>query len=351
MENPGILKAVFEFVRDAIIVTDPTGKIRMANPAAGEMFRYHPDEFLDKNIHMLLTKNQEVTNLCSFTDQATKFEGQTKDGLKFPLQILVNGFIYARQNFHVCTFHDLKSEKETEFSLSREKQLNQVKTRLVSMASHEFRSPLSRIQLSASLIQRYFQRMDQHKIMDHLKKIKMAVEDMTDTLNDFLSIERIEAGNMQPDYKPFDLLLLAEEITEQIRQQAKPGVHIIHHHSGEDSVVYLDRTMLRHCLVNLLSNALKYSNDNGSIKFETALKNNKCTIAVKDQGIGIPAKDQPHLFEAFFRACNTMGIQGTGLGLNIVKNYVGLMGGTISFTSREGKGTVFTMKFKASPIG
>jgi signal transduction histidine kinase len=190
--------------------------------------------------------------------------------------------------------------------------------------------------------------MDKDKIMDHLKKIRLAVDDMTDTLDDFLSVERIEAGNMQPDHKPFDLLILAEELTEQIRQQAKPGVHIMYRHTGEESVVSLDRTMLRHCLVNLLSNALKYSNDIGLIEFETVLTDKKCTIIVRDHGIGIPAKDQPHLFDAFFRAGNTTGIQGTGLGLNIVKNYVGLMGGTITFSSRENKGTTFTMNFDAS---
>lgn len=348
MENSGILKAVFEHAPDGIVVIDQAGIIRMANPALCSLFGYLPDELVRQNISALLQPEPGHPGALAFIRQSADLAGRTKAGLTFPLEISISEFKYARHSLYVCTFHDLRREKETEYSLSREKQLNHIKTRLVSTASHEFRSPLSRIQLSAALIQRYYQRMDQDKIMDHLKKIKLAVDDMTDTLDDFLSIERIEAGNMQPDYKPFDLVILAEELTEQIRQQAKPGVHIVYRHAGDDSVVFLDRTMLRHCLVNLLSNALKYSNDNGLIEFETALTDKKCTVIVRDHGIGIPAKDQPHLFEAFFRAGNTTGIQGTGLGLNIVKNYVGLMGGTITCSSRENKGTNFTLNFKAS---
>lgn len=345
MENSGIWKAIFKYVRDAIVVTDQTGNIRMANPAAGEMFGYPPGELLDQNIGILLAANNNDDAAFLFSEQVKKLEGQTKDGLILPLQISVSDFIYARQNLQVCTFHDLKHEKETELFLSREKSLNQVKTRLVSMASHEFRSPLSRIQLSASLIQRYFQRMDQGKIMDHLRKIKSAVDDMTDTLNDFLSIERIEAGNMQPDYRPFDVRILAEELTDEIRLQAKEGAMILHRHLGEQSVVNLDRTMLRHCIANLLSNALKYSYDTVNIELETKISNRKFTVSVRDHGIGIPPSDQPKLFEAFFRAGNTTGIPGTGLGLNIVKTYVVLMSGAISCKSREGEGTTFTMKF------
>jgi len=136
-----------------------------------------------------------------------------------------------------------------------------------------------------------------------------------------------------------------------MRLQAKAGMHIIHRHAGDECVVWLDRTLLRHCLVNLLSNALKYSNDGGPIEFDTAILNRTCIITVRDHGIGIPANDQPQLFAAFFRAENTAGIQGTGLGLSIVKHYVNLMGGTISFRSREGQGTAFTIKFKLSAKG
>jgi len=351
MENPGILKAVFEHVRDGIVVTDQRGNIRMANPAVCGLFGYLSDELLHRNLRLLLTPDDNDPDFFSISGQSKELAGQTKAGLVFPLQISVSEFKYGKHNLYVCTFHDLKREKDAESSLLREKELNQVKTRLVSMASHEFRSPLSRIQLSAALIQRYYQRMDQDKIMDHLKKIKIAVDDMTDTMDDFLSIERIEKGNMQPDYKPFNLVVLAEELTEQMRLQAKAGMHIIHRHAGDECVVWLDRTLLRHCLVNLLSNALKYSNDGGPIEFDTAILNRTCIITVRDHGIGIPANDQPQLFAAFFRAENTAGIQGTGLGLSIVKHYVNLMGGTISFRSREGQGTAFTIKFKLSAKG
>jgi len=356
MNNPDLLTAVFKHAIDGIVVIDEQGMIRIVNPAVCNLFGYRPDELIGQNISLLMAAtafgqqndclhHHQHTGVPAITGKDGELNGRKKDGSFFPFRLTVSGFVDDGQTFYAGILHDLSMQRQIESSLSLEKKLNQVKTRLVSIASHEFRSPLSRIQLSASLVERYYERLDKERIMGHLRKIKIAVEDMTDILNDFLSIERIEAGNMQPDNRPFDLAALADELAEQMRPLATSGLQIIHKHTGTCKIIPLDRTLLRHCLVNLLSNALKYSKENGIVEFVTAISAAKCTIIIKDQGIGIPENDQPRLFNAFFRAGNTADIQGTGLGLNIVKNYISLMGGNITFKSQEHKGTSFTLTF------
>lgn len=212
------------------------------------------------------------------------------------------------------------------------------------MASHEFRSPLSQIQLSASLIERYFQQLDQDKIMAHLKKIRLAVNDMTDTLDDFLSLERIEAGVFRPELRPFDLVILAEEVCAQM-QPVAGGRELICRHSGKEHVIFSDRNLLKHCAVNLLSNAIKYSGQPGCIVLKTEVSTRGYTLSVSDKGIGIPVKEQQKLFEPFFRASNAAEVPGTGLGLHIVQNYVHQLSGEISVKSRENKGTTLSLSF------
>lgn len=357
MNNPEFLTAVFEHAIDGILVIDEKGMIRKMNPAVCELFGYSQDELGNQSINLLMVDEDardhdthlahyKQTGVSAIIGRGRELNGRKKDGSVFPFRLAVSEFLNDGQTYYAGILHDLSALKQTESSLEQEKKLNQVKTRLVSMASHEFRSPLSRIQLSASLIERYYERLDRDKVIDHIRKIKLAVEDMTATLDDFLSVERIEAGDMKPDTRPFDLALLAGELAEQLQLQAKSGLQIKCRHNGTNTKISLDRTLLRQCMVNLLSNALKYSKETGNVELITAISAGKCTITVKDQGIGIPAHDQPQLFKAFFRASNTSDIQGTGLGLNIVKNYVLLMGGKVFFKSRENCGTSFILTFR-----
>src|SRR6185503_8624211 len=230
-------------------------------------------------------------------------------------------------------------------SLEKEKELGQLKSRFVSMASHEFRTPLSAIQLSASLVEKYAQPFDNPNIAKHVKKIKNAVGNLTTILNDFLSLEKLEAGKVEPAFESFDLVKLSEEITEEMQMVAKENQNIIYQHTGTAGNVSLDANLLKNCILNLVSNAIKYSGENTFIEFNTELTDQECIVTVKDNGIGIPDTDQKHLFEAFFRAHNTGNIPGTGLGLNIVGRYVNLMNGKIDFKSDLNKGTTFILTF------
>ncbi|MEO6522762.1 MAG: CheR family methyltransferase, partial [Mucilaginibacter sp.] len=203
-------------------------------------------------------------------------------------------------------------------SLEKEKELGILKSRFVSMASHEFRTPLSSIQLSASLIDKYAKPFDNANIKSHIGKIKISVGNLTAILNDFLSLERLEGGKVEQLRTLFDIVEFGENITEEMQMIAKQNQKIIYQHSGTISKVKLDQSLLKNCVINLISNAIKYSGEETFIEFNSTIDNALLTLVVKDNGIGIPDDDQKHLFEAFFRAHNTGTIPGTGLGLNIV---------------------------------
>jgi len=242
----------------------------------------------------------------------------------------------------------LVAKEEVSLSLEKEKELGLLKSRFVSIASHEFRTPLTSIQLSVSLIEKYAEPFNSSNIVKHVGKIKSAVGNLTSILNDFLSLEKLESGKQEPSYHDFDLVKFAETITEEMQILTKQNQNIIYQHTGTRSTIRLDQNLLKNCIVNLINNAIKYSGENSFIGFTTEINERECVITISDNGIGIPEADQRHLFEAFFRAHNTGTIPGTGLGLNIVARYTNLMNGTIAFKSEVNQGTLFIIKFPMS---
>lgn len=233
------------------------------------------------------------------------------------------------------------AEIETRTSLAKEKELNEMKSKFVSIASHEFRTPLSTILTSVSLIDKYKEIEQIEKRNKHIERIKSSVKNLTDILNDFLSLEKLEAGKTEIFPIDFEITSLCEELKEEMQAMITNGQRIEYVHEGA-SLVYADKQLIRHILINLVNNAIKYSNAGGLIKLSTK-KNGGLTLEVQDFGIGIPKQDQVHLFERFFRAGNVTAIQGTGLGLNIVKRYVDMMNGTLKMESEENIGTTITI--------
>lgn len=229
-------------------------------------------------------------------------------------------------------------------ALEREKDLSELKSRFVTTAAHEFRTPLSTILSSVSLIERYLDPEHADKRQRHIVRVKSSIRNLTDILNDFLSLDKLEQGKMEMENVTFLLPEACHAVTEDLRELLKEGQNIHYTHTGDDTV-HCDRKILRNILVNLLSNAIKYSPEGKNIWLESEQKDGEVTIRVKDEGIGIPADEQKHLFEKFFRARNAGEIQGTGLGLSIVRRYVDLLDGTISFVSKAEQGTVFTVRF------
>jgi len=242
-----------------------------------------------------------------------------------------------------------KAEEDLKRAFEKEKQLNELKSRFVSMASHEFRTPLGTILSSSSLVEKYLDKADssdpatvKENTTRHIKRIKSSVGNLTSILNDFLSLDKLEQGKVEVKPSPLAIDKFSEELVEEIQATFKKGQKITYTHTGKTDV-YIDKQMLKNILYNLISNASKYSPEDSIIEFTTVLNKTGLTITVTDHGMGIPDADQMHLFERFFRAKNVTNIQGTGLGLNIVKRYADLINGKVSFISKEGKGTSFTI--------
>jgi PAS domain S-box-containing protein len=234
-----------------------------------------------------------------------------------------------------------KAEKELLRALQIEQELNELKSRFISMASHEFRTPLSAIHSSAILIGKQNEPGNEEKRLRYLNQIKNNVRNLVVILNDFLSLSKLEEGKMSCDPVRFDLLELIRSVLEELESNLKVGQHFVEEVGMASLMVTLDPKLMRHILVNLLSNAIKYSPENKVIFIHIHCEGDALTLSVKDQGMGIPEAEQDQLFQRFFRAGNAINIPGTGLGLHIVKQYTELMGGSISFQSRLHEGSTF----------
>ena len=395
MENAALLYALVDNAIDGIITIDDTGIIESINPSACVLFAYSQEELIGKNISVLMpSPNKEAhdnylqhykkTGEAHIIGIGRELIGQTKEGYQFPFKLGVSEVKYAGRKIYAGFIHDLtqqkadevrlknyaahleelvedrtktlndtikaleKSKEKVSVSLEKERELSKLKNRFLSMASHEFRTPLSTVQLSASLIEKYAEPFASAPIHKHVLKIENAVASLTAILNDFLFLEQSEMGSIKANPTWFDITELATEITEEMQLLIKGEQKILFAHTGTQTQIYLDQNLLKNSIINLVTNAIKYSGDTCCIEFTTEINATHCIICVTDNGIGIPKEDQQHLFEPFFRAHNTGNIPGTGIGLNIVSRYISLMSGKIDFTSDADKGTIFTLTFLLS---
>lgn len=392
MENTALLKAIIDNAIDGIITIDDHGKIESINPSGCKLFAYEAHEVIGMNIAMMMPKpdkeqhdgylqNYRSTGQPNIIGKRREVFGLRKNGSIFPFRLAISEVQFSGRKIYTGFIHDLSKEKEAEEklkdyaahleeqvelrtqllnesvkaleaanskvnqSLDKEKELGQLKSRFVSMASHEFRTPLSSIQLSSDLIEKYAENADIENINRHLGKIKNSVTNLTGILNDFLSLDRLETGKMETEAVSFDIVGFSEDITEEMQIIAKEDQKIIYGHTGISSIVLMDQALLKNCIINLISNAIKYSGEHTFIEFDTVVTDKNIIVSITDNGIGIPKEDQKHLFEPFFRAHNTGNIPGTGLGLNIVSRYTALMNGTVSFISDVNQSTSFTLSF------
>ena len=236
-----------------------------------------------------------------------------------------------------------KSEEELRLSLEKEKELSELKSRFVTMASHEFRTPLTSILSSADLIEAYTKEPDDKRLR-HVSRIRSSVNNMISILNDFLSLSKLEENRVEKRVVSTNLDEFVQEIKDEIHGLLKEGQRMECQCNFTSGEIFLDRNILKNVLYNLLSNAIKYSPEGKPILLKIEENGKLLKIEVTDQGIGIPEEDQQFLFTRFFRAKNVENIQGTGLGLNIVKRYLQLMDGDIRFESTPGKGTSFFLE-------
>ena len=244
---------------------------------------------------------------------------------------------------------EIKRRKEAEAqiknALQKERELNALKTKFLSLVSHEFKTPLSGILSSATLVGKYAKEEQQSKREKHLKTITGEVRHLNAILDDFLSIERLEKGKEVYKMTDFSLSNVVNEVIYNANMLLKSGQKINYPSNIEDVTVRQDKKIVTLALTNLLYNAVKYSPEDTEIDLKVDLLKDKFRFHFVDQGIGIPEKDQKHIFERYFRAENALLNHGTGIGLNIVKNHLENLGGTICFKSVENVGSTFTIEF------
>lgn len=381
------LNALFEHATEGIIISDRGGKIVKANPSSEKLFGYEPGELIGKLVEDLVPKrlsHKHQSHRESFNQNPharsmgknMDLFGLKKDQSEFPVEISLSYYKRETETFAIAFIIDVterktheanilrlnqnlekkveertqvlqealleleKSKEQLSEALSAERELNDMKSRFVTMASHEFRTPLSTILSSISLVSKYNQTTADDKIEKHVQRIKSAVTNMTLILNDFLSAEKLNEGKVFITKQEVELEKLVTEVCAEMNGILKSGQKIVTQHTGNE-MAWLDKQIMRNMLLNLISNAIKFSPENKNVEVSTNITNQTINIEVSDKGMGIPEDEQEHLFERFFRAKNATNIQGTGLGLNIVAKYLEALGGEINFKSELEKGTTF----------
>jgi PAS domain S-box-containing protein len=399
------IKALFDHATEGIILTDEKGKIVLLNPAAFSLFRYGPDELPGQSIDILIPQRFHHSHVKDregfYRHPSNRTMGHNrdlfarkKDGSEFPVEVSLGYYRQHNKLFVIAFIVDIterkhnerelvnrqqqleritedvrrlntdleakveqrtrilrealqeleKSQEELNAALSKEKELNEIKSRFVSMASHEFRTPLSTILSSATLLSKYTNTEDQDKRDKHIKRTKDAVKHLNVLLEDFLSVGKLEEGKIMAEPTSFKLHDLLEEVTEEMQSLAKKDQHI-HYQCDHGSQLTSDKRLVKNILINLLSNAVKFSDEGAPIYLQTEPRyGGGVLISVLDKGIGISVEDQQHLFSSFFRGANVVNIEGTGLGLHIVRRYLDLLQGAISLESTLGEGTLVTIE-------
>ena len=390
-----LVEALFTYASIGVLVVSGQGNIVLANPFAQTLFGYDKNELNGHPVEKVIPHRfhyKHVQHRKNFTAHLQNrpmgagldLYALRKDGSEFPVEVSLAHYGNDEGNFVVAFVnnitirkkaeeeirrlndelediveqrtHELKealyklelSREEIARSLIKEKELNELKSRFVSIASHEFRTPLSTIKSSTYLLQKYVTTEEQGKREKHIERIISSVNTLTDILNDFLSVGKIEEGKIIIKKIRVDIKQFINNLINEIKNSTKTGQNIYYSHVGEDEL-NIDSTLLKHIIFNLLSNAIKFSPENSKILLKTEINNSLLIISVKDSGIGIPKIDQQHLFERFFRASNTSNIQGTGLGLHIVTRYVQLLNGTIECVSDTDKGTEMIVRLNLVP--
>jgi PAS domain S-box-containing protein len=391
MDSKSGSAALFEFATEGILIANEQGRIIKANPAAEKLFRFGSGELLNIMVEALVPQryagrhagNRERFNKSPHArtmGSGIDLFAQRKDGTEFPVEISLSPYSNDEGKFVIAFIIDITVRKEAEQklrnysseleneveqrttilseavaelqkikeelnnSLAKEKELNELKSRFVSMVSHEFRTPLATILSSLALVRKYVELHDKEKQDKHMERIKTSVNNLTDILNDVLSLSKLEEGKITINPEVFNFPEFIDEVFQDIQVITKTGQQLDYINTSDVQDILLDRKILRHIVFNLVSNAVKFSAENKSIIVYTSTIDNRFELIVQDEGMGISEEDQIHLFESFYRGQNAINIQGTGLGLNIVSRYVDLLNGTIQLQSQLNIGTKFTIQ-------
>ncbi|WP_341837280.1 PAS domain-containing sensor histidine kinase [Chitinophaga pollutisoli] len=392
-------EVIFNHATLGILVANTEGNIVLANPFLLRQFGYTAEEIQGQKVEMLIPQryaHRHVHHREKFhhhphnrpMGMGMDLYARRKDGSEFPVEISLGVYETPDGRFVVAFVSDISLRKQSEDALrelnaeleqkvaertaslsklvgqlekqmkeieqkdgelrkalQKEKDLNELKSRFVSMASHEFRTPLSTVLSSSYLISRYTATEEQPQREKHIQRIVSSVNLLTDILNDFLSVGKIEEGRILVRPATVNVETIIGSTVQELFELNKKNQRISYTHNGEPEAL-LDPALLKHIILNLLSNAIKFSLEGRAISVASDREGDRLVIRVADEGRGISVDDQAHLFERFFRGNNVSDIQGTGLGLHIVAKYTELMNGTIECRSALEKGTEFILTFQ-----
>ena len=401
-KSDNIFNLLFQGISEGVLVVNEEQIIEEVNNSVAEMFGYTTNELRGLHLNTLIPSRVHAKHDHYFKAFIKRGEsrrmgigmdlyGIKKDGSKFPVEAGLNPFEVGDQKYVMTILSDITLRKQAEddvkklnneleskveqrtkeledaikllksnnktleeeiskrkraeakikTALNKERELGDLKTKFLSLVSHEFKTPLSGILTSATLIGKYELKEQQPKRDKHIKTIKNKVHYLTNILNDFLSIERLESGKVTYKFEDFSLHSLVNEVIYNANVTLKSGQKINYTKDFEDCILLQDKNVMELVLSNLLNNAIKYSPEDTLIDFRIAQDDKKIYFEVEDKGMGIPKKDQKHIFERYFRAENAINNQGTGIGLNIAKVHLENLGGKIYYTSEENTGTTF----------
>tara|TARA_R110002033_G_scaffold1214_3_gene11376 strand:+ start:2226 stop:4100 length:1875 start_codon:yes stop_codon:yes gene_type:complete len=302
-----------------------------------------------------------IAPLLKGKEEKVEYEAvhRRKNGTNYPVEVHLQSSTLGDHKVIVAIILDISDRKfytqklektvterteQLKKALEREKELNELKSKFLSLVSHEFKTPLSGILNAATLVGKYQREDQQDKREKHLKTIMGGVQHLTNILDDFLSIERMEKGKEVYYLTDFSLSKLVNEVVYNANMLLKNGQHINYPNNIEDVTIHQDQRIVALTLTNLLHNAIKYSPEDTEIDLKVELSNNKITFHIKDEGIGISKKEHKHIFDRYFRSENVLLTQGTGIGLNIVKTHLENLGGRIYFESVENQGSTFVVE-------
>ncbi len=396
-----MMASLFANATEGIVLANRTGEIVLVNPFGEKMFGFKKEEMVGKKIEILLpdairqkhVQHREIFHrnpVNRAMGAGRDLYAKRKDGSVFPVEISLSHYIMNGEAFVIAFIIDItvrkqheeiqrkqkeelervssqikklnteleqkvedrtmmlretlaqleKSKEELEHALEKEKELSDLKSRFVSTVSHEFRTPLAAVLSSAALLSKYTKEEDQEKRERHIERIKESIKHLSALLEDLLSLGKLDEGLINPKLQPFNCTEFMSEFVSEMQAIARRGQKIKFLHTGKDEVVS-DKRLLRNILLNLVSNAIKFSPEDSVVEISCANNKKQVILSVKDCGIGISEEDKQHLFERFFRARNAQNIQGTGLGLHIVSKYIELLNGKIDLKSEIDRGTTF----------
>ncbi|MGB7443714.1 MAG: PAS domain S-box protein [Coleofasciculaceae cyanobacterium] len=357
LEERNFISAILNTANAIILVLDPEGRIHRFNRFCEKLTGYTFEEVKGKFAWDLFLLKDDIEPVKAVVRelQSGKFANEyenywvARDGTRRLLSWSNTVLLDADGSvkYVVAIAIDVTERKKAEKArqaLERERELSQLRLRFFSMASHEFRTPLSTILMSAQLLGTCSDTWSQEKKARNLQRIESATKHMIQLLEDILMINRAETRKLELQPAQINLSKFCWHLVEEIQLNAAPNQQVVYNCKCRCHNAYIDEKVLRSILSNLLSNAIKYSSDGSDVYLDLTCDNGQATLKIQDQGIGIPDSDQPLLFEAFHRGGNIDKIGGTGLGLTVVKHCLQLCGGSISFKSKVGVGTTFTVQ-------